>query len=134
MNTLNEAINTYGERNQILKFYEEVGELMVAVSHATSGREHNVPEEIADVEVMLEQLKIIFNCHDEVAVIKRKKIERLQRNLEQKHIDDAQAEVVRLFNVKLAKYDEPDMEMRKKLWNEAVYECNAAVEINGGKI
>ena len=75
---LNEAIFVFGERKQELKAIEELGELIVAISHKYFDREHNIPEEIADVEIMLEQLKIINNCASEVEEIRKAKVERLE--------------------------------------------------------
>ena len=40
-------------------------------------KEHNIAEEIADVEIMLEQLKIINQCADQVAWIRNEKVLRL---------------------------------------------------------
>ena len=74
---LKAAIKTFGERNQEEMAVEECAELIQALNHKHRGREHNIPEEIADVEIMLEQLKIINNCRDEVAEIHKRKIERL---------------------------------------------------------
>lgn len=42
----------------------------------------NIFEEMADVEIMLEQCKIMFQCDKEVSAWKHKKIERLERRLE----------------------------------------------------
>lgn len=62
-NILNRAIDTYGHKNQIEKVLEELAELMVEVCKINHGRtsKDKVIEEIADVEIMLAQLKIIFN-------------------------------------------------------------------------
>ena len=68
------AINTYGETYQENLAVEECAELIQAISHKHRGREHNLAEEIADVEIMLEQLKIINNCADEVKAHHNKKI------------------------------------------------------------
>ena len=74
---LKAAIKTFGERPQEEMAVEECSELIQAISHKHRGREHNIVEEIADVEIMFEQLKIINDCHDQVAAIRKKKIERL---------------------------------------------------------
>jgi NTP pyrophosphatase (non-canonical NTP hydrolase) len=74
---LNTAINTFGEKAQEDIAIEECAELIQAITHKHRGREHNIAEEIADVEIMLEQLKIINDCRDEVAYIHNKKIGRL---------------------------------------------------------
>jgi ubiquinone biosynthesis protein UbiJ len=74
---LTAAIRTFGDVAQEEVAIEECSELIQAISHKHRGREHNIAEEIADVEIMLEQLKIINNCRDEVAKIHKQKIERL---------------------------------------------------------
>lgn len=70
----------YGERNQIDMAIEEMAELTQALSKYKRGKEHNVEKEIADVQIMLDQLKLIFN-HRKVKKIKRNKIRRLDKNL-----------------------------------------------------
>ena len=71
------AIQTFGAEAQERVAIEECAELITAINHKHRGREHNIPEEIADVEIMLEQLKIINNCHATTAQIKAQKIHRL---------------------------------------------------------
>ena len=71
------AIKTFGESAQEDVAIEECAELIQAISHKHRGREHNIAEEIADVEIMLEQLKIINNCREEVVEIHEQKIQRL---------------------------------------------------------
>lgn len=75
------AINEYGEKTQEDIAIEECGELICAISHKHRGREHNIAEEIADVEICLEQLKMINGCHGEVSRIRQKKVLRLLRNI-----------------------------------------------------
>jgi hypothetical protein len=53
----------------------------LAISHKQRGREHNIEEEIADVEIMLEQLKMINDCHERVESIKAIKIKRLYHRI-----------------------------------------------------
>lgn len=55
-----------GERTQILKSLEEMAELQSALLHTVNGTDSvsHVREEIADVCVMMEYLKIIFNLTD----------------------------------------------------------------------
>ena len=74
---LTAAIRTFGEKSQEGVAVEECAELIQAISHKHRGRENNIAEEIADVEIMLEQLKIINDCREEVAKIHKQKIERL---------------------------------------------------------
>jgi NTP pyrophosphatase (non-canonical NTP hydrolase) len=71
------AIRTFGETAQEGVAIEELAELIQAISHKHRGRRNNIAEEIADVEIMLEQLKIINDCRAEVEAIRKSKIERL---------------------------------------------------------
>ena len=71
------AIRTNGAEKQERIAIEECSELIQAISHKHRGREHNIPEEIADVEICIEQLKLINGCTGEVAAIKAEKIRRL---------------------------------------------------------
>lgn len=71
------AIKTFGEREQEEVAIEECSELIQAISHKHRGREHNIAEEIADVEVCISQLKLINDCAEEVERIKVEKIQRL---------------------------------------------------------
>ena len=71
------AIRTFGEKAQEGVAIEECAELIQAISHKHRGRKNNIAEEIADVEIMLEQLKIINDCRKEVEEIHKQKIERL---------------------------------------------------------
>lgn len=81
LDVLKTAIEVYGADNQELVALEECCELVTAINHKRRGREHNIAEEIADVEIMLEQLKIINNCGADVDKIKKQKIARLERRL-----------------------------------------------------
>ena len=78
---LESAINVFGAKNQEEKAIEELAELICAIAHKHCGRDTNIPEEIADVEIMLEQLKIINNCHSEVNCIKYSKLMRLKERI-----------------------------------------------------
>ncbi len=71
------AIRVFGEIAQEEVAIEECSELIQAITHKHRGREHNIAEEIADVEIMCEQLKIINNCADKVEEYRKAKIERL---------------------------------------------------------
>lgn len=75
------AIRHYGEAAQEEVAIEECSELIQAITHKHRGREHNIAEEIADVEIMLEQLKIINCCSKEVEQIRKVKINRLFDNV-----------------------------------------------------
>lgn len=78
------AIDTYGEDAQTVVAIEEMGELIQALTKTLrcQGDEDNLYEEIADVEIMLDQLKIMHDCTTQVAIHKCKKLDRLKRRLE----------------------------------------------------
>lgn len=71
------AIRAFGEEQQERIAVEECSELIQAISHKHRGRDHNIPEEIADVLVAIAQLVIINGCPEEVERIRLEKIERL---------------------------------------------------------
>ena len=75
------AIEYYGEEMQENQCIEECAELIQAINKKHRGREHNIPEEIADVEICLEQLKMINNCADKVENYKTAKIKRLKARI-----------------------------------------------------
>lgn len=92
------AIHKYGTINQIIKTIEELGELQQALSRSVARlldppqrkvnlsydlkNIDNLFEEMADVEIMLEQCKMLFQCSAEVEEWKQKKINRLKERLE----------------------------------------------------
>lgn len=81
------AIKTYGMQAQIDVAIEEMAELTKALlktRRVGGGSIYNVAEEIADVEIMLEQLKLIFNCENELAVYRGAKLARLKDRLQGK--------------------------------------------------
>ena len=87
--TMVEAIHTFGELSQQVKAMEELGELIQACAkvlsspmHIDNGPEvYHLSEEMADVEIMLEQLKIIYKNHGIVDDWRAVKLGRLQRRL-----------------------------------------------------
>lgn len=87
---LQKAIDTYGADNQCLKAVEEMSELTKALLKIRfakkAGVEHDIlldaiSEEMADVEIMLEQLHMIYQNDKKVSEYREKKIERLERRL-----------------------------------------------------
>ena len=78
---LNMAIEAKGATHQDIIAIEECSELIQAITHKHRGRNHNLADEIADVEIMLEQWKIINGCTEEVEQVKKYKIERLLHRL-----------------------------------------------------
>ena len=69
------AVERYGERNQLDMVTEECAELIQAVCKRKRGIDNrdNIVDEIADVEIMLEQLKYIALIPD-VEIEQRKKL------------------------------------------------------------
>ena len=74
------AIGNYGEAAQQIVAMEECSELIQAISKKLRGRESNVEEEIADVEIMVEQLRLMSNS-SLVDKIKEEKLQRLEQRL-----------------------------------------------------
>lgn len=85
--------NYHGYDSQSRQCIEEMGELIQALNKfwrkqqkcgsvayedvpIATPEERHIYEEIADVEICLEQLKMLLFCHDEVNDFKRQKIER----------------------------------------------------------
>ena len=80
------AINIYGVDAQIDIAVEECSELIKALMkfRRGSGEEttaHDVCEEIADVEIMVDQLQLVFDS-EYVDFVREEKIKRLERRLE----------------------------------------------------
>ena len=78
---LETAIRVFGERAQEDIAIEEMSELTTAIMHNRRGRESNIPEEIADVLIAVEQLIMIHDCREEVNGIKYHKLMRLQEKI-----------------------------------------------------
>lgn len=54
------ALNKFGEQNQKDIAIEEMAELTQALLKERRGRESNVAEEIADVQIVLDQMKLLY--------------------------------------------------------------------------
>lgn len=85
---LNEIMLYFGKRNQVLKAIEELSELQKELCKAllTPKTLCEVPtetiiDELADVEIMCEQLRHIFDISKQVDERKIFKIERLEQRL-----------------------------------------------------
>jgi len=78
---LDKAIKTYGNDAQILLAIEEMSELTTELCHSSRGRKHKIPEEIADVKIMMKQLEQIFDCEKEVEIMNVFKVRRLEGRL-----------------------------------------------------
>ena len=83
------TIEHYGVKNQIVKSIEEMSELTKALCKYFENTDKRmepiildaIDEEMADVEIMLEQLHLIFNNDEQVASRRKDKIERLDRRI-----------------------------------------------------
>ena len=73
INDIKKIVLHNGNGTQILKAKEELVELLQALSKNDAG---DIAEEIADVEIMLEQLKYIYACAPYVEIIKQCKVDR----------------------------------------------------------
>lgn len=78
------AIRTFGVRSQLIMAMEEMSELTKEVSKdiRNMGDKEHIAEEVADVEIMLEQLKMIYEIKEKVEDYKHFKVERLDRRIE----------------------------------------------------
>lgn len=88
--TMQLAIDSYGRVNRVIKTVEELSELSQALCKILTSKFtddnseifENIFEEMADVEIMLEQCKMIFyKSEDKINDYKKKKIKRLERRL-----------------------------------------------------
>lgn len=80
-----QAINLYGAEAQIHMVLEEMSELTkeLCKSFRPGGTTlDKIADECADVTIMLEQLRIIFDMNDQVCEHMDKKIERLMGRIE----------------------------------------------------
>lgn len=78
------ALSTYGPRLQTLVAIEEMSELQKELVKHERGAD-NVPhiaEEIADVQIMLDQMTILFDCADAVQNLHSAKVARLAKRLD----------------------------------------------------
>lgn len=88
---LRSAIETYGREAQMDMVIEECSELIQAIckykradkADITAICEQNIAEEMADVEIMLDQLKMMLQLHSLVDTYGEIKVSRLEKRLEQ---------------------------------------------------
>lgn len=80
-----QAIDTYGVDAQVLMAIEEMSELtkeLCKVFRSGGTTNDKIADEVADVTIMLEQLRIIFELNDAVCEHMDAKIARLKERLE----------------------------------------------------
>lgn len=78
-----QALKTYGPRHQTMMVLEEMSELAKELCKAFRGlgNVEHIAEEIADVQIMLEQMIILHQCRGLVERIRDEKVKRLPRCL-----------------------------------------------------
>lgn len=81
--TYTAAVEAYGKHSQLIMAMEEMAELTKELSKNIRGAQNitAISEEIADVEIMLEQLKVIFSNRAEVDRERSEKLKRLAGRL-----------------------------------------------------
>ena len=77
------ALSKWGEEAQINMVYEEIGELLTALSRFKRGRanRNDIMTELADVSIMVEQIATLMN-YDDFEKEKDFKLTRLKERLE----------------------------------------------------
>lgn len=82
------ALETFGEAAQITMIFEEMAELQDVLCKFLRGRvdedtHTHIAEEIADVEIMLQQMVMLFDCAGQVETFRRYKLERLAERIKE---------------------------------------------------
>ena len=77
------ALDTFGAESQTLVMMEEMSELQKELCKYARGAENMswIAEEIADVQIMLEQMIILHGCAQLVREYRESKLERLRERL-----------------------------------------------------
>lgn len=80
MNIYQKAIDKFGKENQIIKAMEELSELTKELAKNLQGADNieHIAEEMADVDIMLDQIIEIFHFEDLLIEKRIEKIERLE--------------------------------------------------------
>ena len=80
---LGTALSFYGCEIQQVIAIEELSELQkeLCKSLRSGADKPHISEEIADVQIMLEQMMMLYECHEDVAVWRKKKVARLHDRL-----------------------------------------------------
>lgn len=86
MNTFERALKAWGKEPQMLQVIEEMSELTKEILKNINRNKDNVDElveETADVEIMLEQLKLCYNITDRVEKYKTEKLKKIDQRLDE---------------------------------------------------
>lgn len=78
------AIDKWGAQAQVMMVYEEMAELQKELCKNWRGKDNieQIADEVADVEIMLDQLKMIYEIKEKVREHRAFKIARLRQRLE----------------------------------------------------
>ena len=79
------ALETFGKELQVTMAIEEMSELTKELCKNSRGQKNttHIAEEIADVEIMLQQMVMLFDCEGQVETFRRYKLERLEKRREE---------------------------------------------------
>ncbi len=77
------ALDTFGAESQTVMVFEEMSELQKELCKNLRGKDNRneKAEEIADVQIMLEQMMLLHNCEPQVQKWRKIKLERLADRL-----------------------------------------------------
>ena len=83
--TCRAALAAFGRDSQMMVAIEEMSELTKELCKNGRGQENttHIAEEIADVEIMLQPLVMLFDCAGQVETFRRYKLERLAERIEE---------------------------------------------------
>lgn len=83
--TYEKALATWGAEAQTLMVFEEMAELQKELCKHARGKQNTaaIAEEIADVQIMLEQMVVLHDCAAMVERIKQDKVLRLEERIEE---------------------------------------------------
>lgn len=87
-NIYKQAIEKWGEVAQIAQMFEEMGELMTAISRFYFRKrkdvtKEDIAEEIVDVGIMMKQMEELFDINDMVDDMYKLKVVQLSRQLDE---------------------------------------------------
>ena len=79
------ALEVFGAQAQVMMAIEEMSELTKELCKNGRGQENttHIAEEIADVEIMLRQMVMLFDCAGQVETFRRYKLERLAERIKE---------------------------------------------------
>lgn len=79
------ALEAFGEEAQMVMAIEEMSELTKELCKNGRGQENttHIAKEIADVEIMLQQMVMLFDCAGQVETFRRYKLERLAERIKE---------------------------------------------------